>query len=116
MFESEEGIGDEEVKTRRDLYQSQRRVAVLIVINSNGDTAEFYFSKVPNLSAAKRFIRKALTRHTRPERITTDGIETGGIVIVQCDTESRHRARRFQTHSHDAQTARRLRRCNCPLY
>ena len=83
-------------------------MALLIAIDSNGDTVEFYFSKARNLSTAKRVIRKALARHTRRGRIATDGIETDRIVIVQCDAESRYRARRFQTLSHDAQTARRL--------
>lgn len=60
-------------------------------IDSNGDTVEFYFSKHRNLSAAKRFIRKALARHGRPVRITIDGSETNRIAILQCDAENRLR-------------------------
>lgn len=60
-------------------------------IDSNGDTVEFYFSKHRDLSAAKRFIRKALVRHGRPVRITIDGSETNRIAILQCDAESRLR-------------------------
>jgi len=58
-------------------------------IDSNGDTVEFYFCKQRDLSAAKRFIRKALARHDRPVRITIDGSETNRIAIMQCDAESR---------------------------
>ncbi|QPA26222.1 IS6 family transposase [Brucella anthropi] len=60
-------------------------------IDSNGDTVEFYFSKHRDLTAAKRFLRKALARHGRPERITIDGSETNRIAIMQCDAESRLR-------------------------
>jgi putative transposase len=38
-------------------------------IDSNGDIVEFWFSKRRNLTAAKRFMRKALEQHGRPERI-----------------------------------------------
>ena len=55
------------------------------------NTVEFYFSKHRDLTAAKRFLRKALARHGRPERITIDGSETNRIAIGQCDIESRLR-------------------------
>ncbi len=42
-------------------------------IDSNGDTVEFYFSQHRDLTAVKRFLRKALARHGRPVRITIDG-------------------------------------------
>src|SRR3712207_423777 len=42
-------------------------------IDSNGDTVEFWFSERRNLTAARRFLRKALKRHGRPERIVIDG-------------------------------------------
>jgi putative transposase len=58
-------------------------------IDSNGDTVEFYFSQHRDLTAAKRFLCKALARHGRPERITIDGSETNRIAILQCDAESR---------------------------
>ena len=45
-------------------------------IDSNGDTVEFCFSERRNLTAAKRFLRKALQRHGRPERIVIDGSQT----------------------------------------
>jgi transposase-like protein len=40
------------------------------VIDSNGDTVEFWFSERRNLTAAKHFLRKALKRHgsTRADR------------------------------------------------
>ncbi|MBW8638432.1 IS6 family transposase [Hoeflea sp. WL0058] len=44
-------------------------------IDSIGDTVEFFFSERRDLSAAKRFLRKAFARHGRPDRITIDGIE-----------------------------------------
>ncbi|MFC7067714.1 IS6 family transposase [Brucella rhizosphaerae] len=58
-------------------------------IDSNGDTVEFCFSKDRDLAAAKRFLRKALARHGRPERITIDGSQTNRTAILQCDAENR---------------------------
>lgn len=65
-------------------------------IDSNGDTVEFWFSERRNLSAAKRFLRKALKRHGRPERIVVDGSQTNREAILSCDAESRlqNRSRR----------------------
>jgi putative transposase len=65
-------------------------------VDSNGDTVEFCFSKKRNLTAAKRFLRKALKRHGRPERIVIDGSQTNREAILSCDTADRlqDRARR----------------------
>ena len=53
----------------------------------DGDTVEFWFSERRNLTAAKRFLRKALTRHGRPERIVIDGSQINREAIVSCDAE-----------------------------
>jgi transposase-like protein len=58
-------------------------------IDSNGDTVEFWFSERRNLTAAKRFLRKALKRHGRPERIVIDGSQTNREAILACDATSR---------------------------
>jgi transposase-like protein len=58
-------------------------------IDSNGDTVEFWFSERRNLAAAKRFLRKALKRHGRPERIVIDGSQTNREAILACDTANR---------------------------
>jgi putative transposase len=58
-------------------------------IDRHGDTVEFWFSERRNLSAAKRFLRKALIRHGRPERIVIDGSQTNREAILSCDAESR---------------------------
>jgi transposase-like protein len=58
-------------------------------IDSNGDTVEFWFSERRNLAAAKRFLRRALRRHGRPERIVIDGSQTNRGAIVSCDTADR---------------------------
>ena len=58
-------------------------------IDSNGDTVEFWFSERRNLIAAKLFLRKALKRHGRPERIVIDGSQTNREAILSCDAESR---------------------------
>jgi putative transposase len=58
-------------------------------IDSNGDTVEFWFSERRNLTAAKRFLRKALKRHGRPNRIVIDGSQTNREAILLCDAESR---------------------------
>jgi putative transposase len=62
-------------------------------LDSNGDTVEFRFSERRNLAAAKRFLRKALKRHGRPERIVIDGSQTNREAIVSCDTTDRLRDR-----------------------
>jgi putative transposase len=58
-------------------------------IDSHGDTVEFWFSERRDLVAAKRFLRKALKRHGRPERIVVDGSQTNREAILSCDAESR---------------------------
>jgi transposase-like protein len=58
-------------------------------IDSNGDTVEFWFSERRNLTAAKKFLRKALKRHGRPERIVIDGSQTNHEAILACDTAAR---------------------------
>jgi transposase-like protein len=58
-------------------------------IDSNSDTVEFWFSERRNLTAAKRFLRKALERHGRPERIVIDGSQTNREAILSCDAMSR---------------------------
>jgi transposase-like protein len=58
-------------------------------IDSNGDTVEFWLSERQNLTAAKRFLRKALERHGRPERIVIDGSQTNREAILSCDTADR---------------------------
>ena len=58
-------------------------------IDSVGDTVEFWFSEHRDLPAAKRFLRKALARHGRPDRIVIDGSQTNREAIIACDTESR---------------------------
>jgi transposase-like protein len=58
-------------------------------IDSNGDTVEFWFSERRNLAAAKRFLRNALARHGRPERIVVDGSQTNREAILSCDATNR---------------------------
>jgi transposase-like protein len=58
-------------------------------IDSNGDTVDFWFSERRNLAAAKRFLRKALKRHGRPEWIVIDGSQTNREAILSCDTADR---------------------------
>jgi transposase-like protein len=58
-------------------------------IDSHGDMVEFWLSERRNLPAAKRFLRKALKPHRRPERIVIDGSQTNREAILACDMESR---------------------------
>jgi putative transposase len=58
-------------------------------IDGNGDTVEFWFSERRNLAAAKHFLRRALKRHGRPERIVIDGSQTNREAILTCDTADR---------------------------
>lgn len=62
-------------------------------IDSFGNTVEFRFSEHRDLLAAKRFFRKALERHGRPERVVIDGSQTKYEAIVACDGENRLRDR-----------------------
>lgn len=57
--------------------------------DSNGDTVEFWFSDWRNQAAAKRFLRKAIKRHGRPERNVIDGSQTNRETILSCDAETR---------------------------
>ena len=54
---------------------------------------EFWFSERRNLTAAKRFLRKALKRHGRSERIVIDGSQINREAILSCDAESRLQGR-----------------------
>lgn len=58
-------------------------------IDSSGDTVEFWFSEKRNLTAAKRFLRKALKRHDRTERIVIVGSQTNREAILFYDTTDR---------------------------
>jgi putative transposase len=58
------------------LEEFNRRKGASRGTGSNGDTVEFWFSERRNLAAAKRFLRKALKRRGRPERIVIDGSQT----------------------------------------
>jgi transposase-like protein len=53
-------------------------------IDIAGDTVEFFFSEHRDLVAAKRFIRKAMKRHGRPQRIVIDGSQTNREAIIAC--------------------------------
>jgi len=66
-------------------------------IDSVGDTIEFWFSEHRDLLAAKRFFRKALDRHGRPDRIIIDGSQTNHEAITSCDVANRlqDRSRRW---------------------
>lgn len=65
-------------------------------IDSVGDTVEFWFSEHRDLPAAKRFLRKAMARYGRPERVVIDGSQTNQEAVVSCDAENRLRDRSRQ--------------------
>ena len=58
-------------------------------IGSNGETVESRFSERRNLTAAKRLLRKASRRYSRPEQIVIDGSQTNRKAILSCDTADR---------------------------
>ena len=58
-------------------------------IDSLGDTVEFFFSENRDLQAAERFLRNALLRPGRPDRIVIDGSQTNHEAIISCDAETR---------------------------
>ncbi|CAH1692719.1 transposase [Hyphomicrobiales bacterium] len=55
------------------------------------DTVAFGLSEHRDLPAAKHFLRKALARHGRPDRIGIDGGQTNRETIIARDTEHRLR-------------------------
>jgi transposase-like protein len=55
-------------------------------IDSSGDTVEFWFGERRNLTAAKRFLQKALRQHGRPECVVIDGSQTNREAILSCET------------------------------
>lgn len=60
-------------------------------IDRDGDTVEFWFSERRNLTAANRFLRKALKRHGQLERIVIDGSHTNREAILACGMTDRLR-------------------------
>lgn len=66
-------------------------------IDNVGDTVEFWFSEHRDLLAAKRFLRKALGQHGRPDRIVIDGSQTNREAIIACDGENRLQDRSQRT-------------------
>ncbi|RWJ04878.1 MAG: IS6 family transposase [Mesorhizobium sp.] len=66
-------------------------------IDSVGDTVEFFFSESRDLPAARRFLRKALARHGRPDRIVIDGSQTNREAILSCDATPRLQDRSRRT-------------------
>jgi len=62
-------------------------------IDSVGDAVELFYSESRDLPAARRFLRRALERHGRPDRIVIDGSQTNHEAILSCDAESRLRNR-----------------------
>jgi hypothetical protein len=61
-------------------------------IDSVGDTVEFFFSKSRDLPAAKRFFKRALERHGRPDCVVIDGSQTNREAIRSCDATNRLKA------------------------
>ena len=57
-------------------------------VDSVGDTVDFWSSEHCDLPATKRFLRKALDRHGRAERIAIDGSQTKREAIIACDGEN----------------------------
>jgi len=62
-------------------------------IDSLGDTVEFLFRESRDLPAAKRFFRRALDRHGRPDCIVIDGSQTKHQAVISSDAEDRLRDR-----------------------
>ncbi|MGZ9724282.1 IS6 family transposase, partial [Rhizobium miluonense] len=62
-------------------------------IDSLGDTVEFLFSESRDLPAAKRFLRRVLDRHGRPDCIVIDGSQTNHQAVISSDAEDRLRDR-----------------------
>jgi putative transposase len=61
-------------------------------IDNVGDTVEFFFSQHRDLPAVKRFLRKALARHGRPDRVVIDGSQTNHEAIRSRNAEHRLRS------------------------
>ncbi len=96
-------------------------------IDSVGNTVEFWFSEQRDLLSAKRFFRKALACHGRPESVVIDGSQTNHEAIVSCDTtyrlqdRSRRRLKPIRIrkskylNNRIEQDHRRIKRCIRPM-
>jgi putative transposase len=72
---------------------SRSGAAACICTARHGDKVEFLFSEHRDFAAAKRFFRRALDRHGRPDRVVIDGSQTNHKAIVSCDTSDRLRVK-----------------------
>lgn len=80
-------------RTRRYIKVRGQWMYLYRAIDSVGDAVEFWFSEQRDLPSAKRFFRKALSRHGRPDRVVIDGSQTNLEAIVSCDTTNRRQDR-----------------------
>jgi putative transposase len=80
-----------------ETYIKVRLISIVLstasAIRSSSSSARTLISENRDLPAAKRFLRKALQRHVRPERIVIDGNQTNHGAMLSCDAESRLRQR-----------------------
>jgi putative transposase len=66
-----------------------RSMCLYRAIDSVGDTVAFFFCEKPDMATARRFLRKALERHGRPDRIVIDASQTNREAIIACEGENR---------------------------
>ena len=71
----------------RDLHQGPRPVDVSLP--RHRQCRRHSRILVHELPSAKRFFRKALARHGRPDRVVIDGSQTNQKAIVSCDITNR---------------------------
>ena len=62
-----------------------RRMYLYHALDGVGDTVEFGLSEHRDLPTAKLFLRRALSRHGRPDRIVIDGSQTDREAIAGSD-------------------------------
>ena len=92
--QSAEAVGHRQVACDETYIKVRGRWMYLYrAIDSVGDTVELFYSESRDLPAARRFLRRALERHGRPDRIVIDGNQTNHEAILSCDAESRLRNR-----------------------
>ena len=64
-------------------------------VDHEGEVLESYVTKTRDKSAALRFVRKALKRHGRAEKIVTDGLRSYGAAMKELGNEGRREQGRW---------------------
>jgi hypothetical protein len=73
LQEREETLSRQQLADGRDLHQDQGTVGIpVLAIDKEGQTIDFLLTAHRDKKAAKRFLKKAVSQHELPDKITLD--------------------------------------------